>query len=86
MISNNNINVTHVSYAVSKQTASYRLHDELLKKINSIIFVSSRSLQLKSIIQPKTLFHKVISKIGLIRDCLRYLNFKVKIHLHRRWL
>jgi glycosyltransferase involved in cell wall biosynthesis len=70
MISSNNINVTHVSYAVSKQTASYRLHNELIKQINSTIFVSSKSLHLNSIIQPKSLFHKVISKIGLIREIL----------------
>ena len=68
MISKNKIKVTHVSYAVSKQTASYRLHKELINHIDSTIFVSSKSLVHNSIIQPKTLFHKVISKIGLIRE------------------
>lgn len=70
MVSKNKTKVTHVSYAVSKQTASYRLHKELINYIDSTIFVSSKSLVNNSIIQPKTLLHKVVSKIGLIREIL----------------
>lgn len=70
MISKKKTKVTHVSYAVSNQTASYRLHKELINYIDSTIFVSSKSITHNSIIQPITLFHKVISKIGIIREIL----------------
>jgi glycosyltransferase involved in cell wall biosynthesis len=64
------IKVVHVSYAASKQTASYRLHLELLKFINSIIFVSAKSIKSPSIIQPVTTVQKLASLIGLLREKL----------------
>ena len=68
MISMDKIIVTHVSYAVSKQTASYRLHNELSKTIDSKIFVSAKSISNSLIIQPTSVFEKFISKFGLLRE------------------
>ncbi len=65
-----NISVTHVSYAVSNQTASFRLHTELVKRIDSNIFTSSKSLKSNLIIQPVTFFEKFTSKFCLLRELL----------------
>ena len=65
-----NISVTHVSYAVSNQTASFRLHNELVKKIDSNIFTSTKSLKSNLIIQPVTFFEKFTSKFCLLRELI----------------
>jgi glycosyltransferase involved in cell wall biosynthesis len=70
MITSEKIKITHVSYAVSKQTASYRLHRELIKTIDSRIFVSSKSIISSSIIQPNSFLEKFISKFGLLRELI----------------
>jgi hypothetical protein len=58
------ISVTHISYAVSKQTSSFRIHTELAKTINSIIFVAAKSIKSDLIIQPTSVFEKISSKIN----------------------
>ena len=65
-----NISVTHISYAVSKQTSSYRIHKELAKSINSIIFVAAKSIKSDLIIQPKTIIEKLSSNFGVVREML----------------
>jgi glycosyltransferase involved in cell wall biosynthesis len=65
-----NISVTHVSYAVSNQTASFRLHNELAKEIDSKIFTSSKSVKSNLIIQPFTFFEKFTSKFCLLRELI----------------
>jgi len=77
MFSKEKISVTHVSYAVSKQTASYRLHNELKNFIDSNIFVSAKSISSNLIIQPSNFFEKITSKVGLIREI-----FYSKIYPH----
>jgi glycosyltransferase involved in cell wall biosynthesis len=66
----NNISVTHVSYAVSNQTASFRLHNELAKKIDSKIFTSTKSVKSNLIIQPITFFENFTSKFCLLRELI----------------
>ena len=70
MFSQKKIKVTHVSYAVSNQTASYRLHNELKHFIDSSIFVSAKSISSNLIIQPISFFEKITSKVGLVRELL----------------
>jgi len=70
MFSKKQIKITHVSYSVSNQTASYRLHKELINYIDSNIFVSSKSISSNLIIQPTTVFEKLISKFGLVRELI----------------
>ena len=60
--------VTHVSYSVSRQTASFRLHSELSKRINSTIFVADKSINSTLIIQPYSIYEKISAKIGIIRE------------------
>ena len=66
----NNISVTHVSYAVSHQTASFRLHNELAKTIDSNIFTSTKSIKSNLIIQPISLFEKFTAKFCLLRELI----------------
>ena len=62
--------VTHVSYSVSRQTASFRLHSELSKRINSKIFVADKSINSAFIIQPYSFYEKISARIGIIRELL----------------
>lgn len=62
--------VTHVSYSVSRQTASFRLHSELIKNIQSKIFVADKSLNSAFIVQPQSFYEKISSKIGIFREFL----------------
>ncbi len=66
----NNISVTHISYAVSRQTASFRLHNELAKTIDSNIFTSANSIKSNLIIQPISLFEKFTAKFCLLRELI----------------
>jgi glycosyltransferase involved in cell wall biosynthesis len=66
----NNISVTHVSYAVSSQTASFRLHNELAMKIDSNIFTATKSVKSNLILQPFTFFEKFTSKFCLLRELI----------------
>jgi glycosyltransferase involved in cell wall biosynthesis len=70
MFTKEQIKVSHVSYAVSSQTASYRIHNELKNYIDSKIFVSSKSISSNFIIQPTSLFEKITSKVGLVREII----------------
>lgn len=62
------LSVTHISYAVSKQTSSFRIHTELAKTINSMIFVAAKSIKSDLIIQPTSVFEKISSNFGIIRE------------------
>jgi glycosyltransferase involved in cell wall biosynthesis len=62
--------VTHVSYSVSRQTASFRLHSELSKRINSNIFVADKSINSAFIIQPHSFYEKISARIGIIRELI----------------
>lgn len=62
--------VTHVSYSVSRQTASFRLHSELSKRIISKIFVADKSINSAFIIQPYSFYEKISARIGIIRELL----------------
>lgn len=64
------IKVIHVSYAVSKQTASFRIHSELTKSISSKIFVADKSISSDLIIQPKNLLEKLSARVGVVREFL----------------
>jgi len=63
--------VKHLCYAVSKQTAAYRLHRSLLSiGISSVMGVGSKSIDGKDIYQPKTLNDKLSALFGLSRELL----------------
>lgn len=64
----NLFSVLHVSYAVSKQTASFRIHTELNKTINSLIFVAHKSISSNSIIQPNSISERISARFGLLRE------------------
>jgi hypothetical protein len=62
------VSVIHLSYAVSKQTASFRIHSELSKSLNSKIFVADKSVTSDLIIQPQSLLEKLSARIGVVRE------------------
>lgn len=62
--------VTHVSYSVSKQTASFRIHSELSKSINSNMFVADKSINSALIIQPRSFYEKISARVGIIRELI----------------
>jgi glycosyltransferase involved in cell wall biosynthesis len=89
--------ISHFAFSVSKQSASYRIHNALLKAgINSKVVVASKSIERKEIHQPNTWLDKILALLPVVNEFLLKKVFMVSSHvyfsvnkyqsvLHRLW-
>ena len=70
--------ILHFAYSVSRQSASYRIHNALLKAgINSNMTVASKSIERIEVIQPRTWLEKILALLPIINEYLLKFFFKV---------
>ena len=75
--------ILHFAFAVSKQSASFRIHNGLLKAgINSKLVVASKSIVRKEIYQPNTWLDKILALLPVVNEYLLKKVFRVTSHVY----